>query len=150
MELEKRQAIFEPMMVKFTCAYMLHPVALNYTKNKERGNAQHCKSSVRQIYLLGVTASWKLANTVNKVSSSFVAFFSRLYIVYDQEACAKKARESWFVDVRNIVMIQLPNKVWCLCLVPTSTTRFASDVGYIMAKIKHSCTRKIFFMNNDI
>ena len=39
------------------------------------------------------------------------------------------------------------NKVWWLCLVPTSTTRFASDVGYRMAKIKHSCTRKIFFMN---
>ena len=42
------------------------------------------------------------------------------------------------------------NKVLWLCLVPTSTTRFASDVGYRMAKIKHSCTRKIFFMNNDI
>ena len=42
------------------------------------------------------------------------------------------------------------NKVWWLCLVPTSTTRFASDVGYRMAKIKHSCTREIFFMNNDI
>ena len=27
------------------------------------------------------------------------------------------------------------NKVWWLCLVPTSTTRFASDVGYRMAKI---------------
>ena len=26
-------------------------------------------------------------------------------------------------------------KVWWLCLVPTSTTRFASDVGYRMAKI---------------
>ena len=27
------------------------------------------------------------------------------------------------------------NKIWWLCLVPTSTTRFASDVGYRMAKI---------------
>ena len=26
------------------------------------------------------------------------------------------------------------NKIWWLCLVPTSTTRFASDVGYRMAK----------------
>ena len=42
------------------------------------------------------------------------------------------------------------NKVWWLCLVPTSTTRFASDVGYTMAKIWYSCRRKIFFMNNDI
>ena len=27
------------------------------------------------------------------------------------------------------------NKVWWQCLVPTSTTRFASDVGYRMAKM---------------
>ena len=47
-------------------------------------------------------------------------------------------------------MFYTENKVWWLCLVPTSTTRFASDVGYRMAKIKHSCTRKIFFLNNDI
>ena len=26
------------------------------------------------------------------------------------------------------------NKIWWLCLVPTSTTRFASDVGYRMDK----------------
>ena len=26
------------------------------------------------------------------------------------------------------------NKIWWLCLVPTSTTRFASDLGYRMAK----------------
>ena len=50
----------------------------------------------------------------------------------------------------NGLMSPSNNKVWWLCLVPTSTTRFASDVGYRMAKIKHSCTRKIFFMNNDI
>ena len=29
----------------------------------------------------------------------------------------------------------LINKIWWLCLVPTSTTRFASEVGYRMAKI---------------
>ena len=27
------------------------------------------------------------------------------------------------------------NKVWWQCLVPTSTTRFASDAGYRMAKM---------------
>ena len=27
-----------------------------------------------------------------------------------------------------------PNKIWRLCLVPTSTTRYASEVGYRMAK----------------
>ena len=42
------------------------------------------------------------------------------------------------------------NKIWWLCLVPTSTTRFASEVGYRIAKIWHGYTRKIFFMNNDI
>ena len=26
------------------------------------------------------------------------------------------------------------NKIWWLCLVPTSTTRFVSDLGYWMAK----------------
>ena len=35
-------------------------------------------------------------------------------------------------------------KIWWLCLVPTSTTRFASDVGYRMAKIWYSYIRKIF------
>ena len=44
----------------------------------------------------------------------------------------------------------LVNKIWWLCLVPTSTTRFASEVGYRIAKIWHGYTRKIFFMNNDI
>ena len=47
------------------------------------------------------------------------------------------------------------NKIWWLGLVPTSTTRFASDVGYRMAK---SCIvlyiyilkKEIIFMNNDI
>ena len=43
----------------------------------------------------------------------------------------------------------LVNKVWWLCLVPTSTTRFANDMGYRMAKILYSYTRKICFMNND-
>ena len=53
-------------------------------------------------------------------------------------------------DLLHVLSLGTGNKVWWLCLVPTSTTRFASDVGYRMAKIKHSCTRKIFFMNNDI
>ena len=38
----------------------------------------------------------------------------------------------------NLLMEQLDlhsiNKTWWLCLVPTSTTRFASEVGYRMAK----------------
>ena len=42
------------------------------------------------------------------------------------------------------------NKVWWLCLVPTSTTMFASEVGYRIAKIWHGYTRKIFFLCNDI
>ena len=36
------------------------------------------------------------------------------------------------------------NKIWWLCLVPTPTTRFASEVGYRIAKIWHGYTRKIF------
>ena len=36
------------------------------------------------------------------------------------------------------------NKAWWQCLVPTSTTRFASDAGYRMAKMLHSYIRKYF------
>ena len=32
-------------------------------------------------------------------------------------------------------LTHVPNKIWGLCLVPTLTTRFASEVGYRMAKI---------------
>ena len=36
------------------------------------------------------------------------------------------------------------NKVWWLCLVPTSTTRFASDVGYRMPKFNTVIQGKYF------
>ena len=42
------------------------------------------------------------------------------------------------------------NKIWWLCLVPTSNTRFASDVGYRMAKNLIGLYKEQFFMNNDI
>ena len=42
------------------------------------------------------------------------------------------------------------NKIWWLCLVPTLTTRFASDVGYRMAKKIMGLYKEIIFMNNDI
>ena len=42
----------------------------------------------------------------------------------------------WILDITCIgIWLSHFNKVWWLCLVPTSTTRFASDVGYRMAKI---------------
>ena len=42
------------------------------------------------------------------------------------------------------------NKIWWLCLVQTSTTRFASDVGYRMAKNLIGLYKEIIFMNDDI
>ena len=42
------------------------------------------------------------------------------------------------------------NKIWWLCLVSTSTTWFASDVGYRMAKNLIELYKEIIFMNNDI
>ena len=42
------------------------------------------------------------------------------------------------------------NKIWWLCLVPTSTTRFASDVGYRMANKIIGLYKEIIFKNNDI
>ena len=42
------------------------------------------------------------------------------------------------------------NNICWLWLVPTSTTRFASDVGYRMAKHLIELYKEIIFMNNDI
>ena len=42
------------------------------------------------------------------------------------------------------------NTTWWLCLVPTSTTRFASDLGCRTAKIVIGLYKEIFFMNNYI
>ena len=42
------------------------------------------------------------------------------------------------------------NKIWWLCLLPTSTTRFASDVGYRMARKLKGLLKEIIFMNSDI
>ena len=41
----------------------------------------------------------------------------------------------WLLHVTARYEETRSNKVWWQCLVPTSTTRFASDVGYRMAKI---------------
>ena len=42
------------------------------------------------------------------------------------------------------------NKIWWLYLVPTSTTRFAKDVGYRMVKNLVGLYTEIIFMNNNI
>ena len=42
------------------------------------------------------------------------------------------------------------NKIWWLCLLSTSTTRFASGVGYRIAKICIWLYKEIIFMNTDI
>ena len=69
-----------------------------------------------------------------------------LFFVFAQSSSAYKGISAAARRNNNVVI----NKVWWLCLVPTSTTRFASEVGYRIAKIWHGYTRKIFFMNNDI
>ena len=45
------------------------------------------------------------------------------FLIYD---CSLPVKQTRFTRV---------NKIWWLCLIPTSTTRFASEVGYRMAKI---------------
>ena len=45
---------------------------------------------------------------------------------------------------------QFLNKIRWQCLVPTSTTRFASDVGYRMAKKWIWLYKEIIFMSNGI
>ena len=49
---------------------------------------------------------------------------------------------SWLWIITSVYDI---NETWWLWVVPTSTARFFSDVGYRMAKIQHNYTRKIFF-----
>ena len=44
----------------------------------------------------------------------------------------------------------LNNKIWWLCLVPTSTTRLSRDVGYRMAKKCIGLYKELIFMDNDI
>ena len=54
--------------------------------------------------------------------------------------------DSNFTEIYSYVS----NKIWWLYLVPTSTTRFASDVGYRMAKKLIGLYKELIFMNNDI
>ena len=41
-------------------------------------------------------------------------------------------------------------KIWWLCLIPISTTRFTSDLGYRMAKNLIGLYKEILFINNDM
>ena len=50
----------------------------------------------------------------------------------------------------SILLDPILNKIWWLCLVPTSTTRFASVVGYRMAKNLIGLYKEIILMNNNI
>ena len=54
------------------------------------------------------------------------------------------------ISVVYLYMALCLNKIWWLCLAPTSTTRFASDVGYRMAKKLIGLYNEIIFMSNDI
>ena len=57
------------------------------------------------------------------------------------------------VEFRNVSTSgtnSMTNKFWWLCLLPTSTIRFASDLGYRMAKKWIGLYKEIIFMNNDI
>ena len=50
-----------------------------------------------------------------------------------------------------LLHIHTLNKIWWLCLVPISTTRFASEVGYKNApNLKVLYKENTFFMNNAI
>ena len=52
-------------------------------------------------------------------------------------------------NFQNSMEFHWYNKIWWLCLVPTSTTRFASDVGYRMAKKLIGLYKEIILLNNQ-
>ena len=69
----------------------------------------------------------------SKPTSNWINFQGRILIPWLFQACMNPA-----------------NRIWWLCLVPISATRFASDLRYRMAKNSIGYTRKILFMNNNI
>ena len=50
----------------------------------------------------------------------------------------------------NNFIIDIINKVWWLCLVLTSTIRFAGDVGYKMAKSWYGYTRNCLYYSTRV
>ena len=65
-------------------------------------------------------------------------------------------RQHWYLHnlQGNVSSCQIKHhigkKIWWQCLVPTSTTRFTSDVGCRMAQNWIWLYKEIIFMNNDI
>ena len=56
----------------------------------------------------------------------------------------------WLKFPLMFILYGQSNRIWWLCLIPTSTTRFPSDLGCSMAKNLIGLYKEILFMNNQI
>ena len=86
-----------------------------------------------------------------------VLFQIFLFFLAKSQLSHRHRQKSWGMqqvlssaEPSDIAPDRLQNKIWWLCLVPTSTTRFASDVGCRMAKKCIVLYKEIIYMNNDI
>ena len=66
------------------------------------------------------------------------------YLIKRNEFSARQIIHQIGDTIEKLSMKLLRNKIWWLCLVPTSTTRFANDVGYRMAKKLIGLYKEIF------
>ena len=120
--------------------------------------------------LLGNNCLLKLTYQVNVCICIFVILLNDTWSMVMQNLCGTFVSANWYLsdyDYNKKKFIRqeiwLCSVLWLkkdlrypirsggwLCLVPTSTTRFASDVGYRMAKKLIGFYKEIIFMNNDI
>ena len=97
-------------------------------------NKRLSKSSTRRWFETSSRLSWRHCNVVASITNIDLLWSQHGYIIYQLwDAIALSIPN--FNDCTVEVLEWIINKVWWLRLVPTSTTRFASDVGYRMAKI---------------
>ena len=73
----------------------------------------------------------------DSIQSNPVSSFSCPTTLTSNESAHSKLYEMYLQgnSLPKYIQTRSSNKVWWLCLVPTSTIRFASDVGYRIAKI---------------
>ena len=73
-----------------------------------------------------------------------------IIIVFDALLKYADSHSLMVVVGTHLQCIYFTNKIWWQCLVPTSTTRLAIDVGYRVAKNEYGYIKEIIYMNDDI
>ena len=94
-------------------------------------------ANIKHDYTLGCQPDEPLASlvTTNRIINAIYGFLVVIMLLISHQHDEYKYLHMKLLQ--NFWTFTRPRvyKVWWLCLVPTSTTRFTSDVGYRMAKI---------------